>query len=279
MRAEIGTEEIVVPDTVEELFGNTDTRLDVPWVVIVWDDPINLMDYVTYVFQKLFGYPKAKARKLMLQVHNEGQGRRRRTAPGSVARTTSRGCTRTGSGPRCSTTTEVGPPPTVDRRDGSVVLTLHDREIQVLQWVFSDLGRMLERRLECRRRDAATVPARVSRSHRGGRPRTQWQALVHDDLVELRLDRHDRGGAQPRRRGAGRAGCRGVREMVLGEELAAHWIGVLNDARLAVGTALGVTAEWDFDALDPEDAELRVARAVRLDDRAARRACWAATTG
>jgi ATP-dependent Clp protease adaptor protein ClpS len=72
-RLEIGTEEIVVPDTVEELLGNTDTRLDVPWVVIVWDDPINLMDYVTYVFQKLFGYPKAKARKLMLQVHNEGK--------------------------------------------------------------------------------------------------------------------------------------------------------------------------------------------------------------
>ena len=71
--AEIGTEEIVVPDTVEELLGTTDTRLDVPWVVIVWDDPINLMDYVTYVFQKLFGYPKAKARRLMLQVHNEGK--------------------------------------------------------------------------------------------------------------------------------------------------------------------------------------------------------------
>jgi ATP-dependent Clp protease adaptor protein ClpS len=71
--AEIGTEEIVVPDTVEELLGNTDTKLDVPWVVIVWDDPINLMEYVTYVFQKLFGYSKAKARKLMLQVHNEGK--------------------------------------------------------------------------------------------------------------------------------------------------------------------------------------------------------------
>ena len=41
-----GTEEIVVPDTVEELLGETDTSLDVPWVVIVWNDPINLMDYV-----------------------------------------------------------------------------------------------------------------------------------------------------------------------------------------------------------------------------------------
>ncbi len=46
---------------------------DRPWVVIVWDDPINLMSYVTLVFQKLFGYSKAKATKLMLQVHNEGK--------------------------------------------------------------------------------------------------------------------------------------------------------------------------------------------------------------
>jgi ATP-dependent Clp protease adaptor protein ClpS len=44
-----------------------------PWVVIVWDDPINLMSYVTLVFQKLFGFSLAKATKLMLQVHNEGK--------------------------------------------------------------------------------------------------------------------------------------------------------------------------------------------------------------
>ena len=42
-------------------------------MVIVWNDPINLMSYVTLVFQKLFGYNKAKATKLMLQVHNEGK--------------------------------------------------------------------------------------------------------------------------------------------------------------------------------------------------------------
>ena len=46
---------------------------DRPWVVIVWNDPVNLMIYVTYVLQKLFGYPKAKAEQLMLQVHNEGK--------------------------------------------------------------------------------------------------------------------------------------------------------------------------------------------------------------
>ncbi len=44
-----------------------------PWIVIVWNDPINLMSYVTLVFQKLFGYSRAKATQLMLQVHNEGK--------------------------------------------------------------------------------------------------------------------------------------------------------------------------------------------------------------
>ena len=70
------TEEIVIPeipDTVEELFGEEDVRPETPWVVIVWNDPVNLMSYVTFVFQKLFGYSRAKATKLMLQVHHEGR--------------------------------------------------------------------------------------------------------------------------------------------------------------------------------------------------------------
>ncbi len=46
---------------------------DIPWVVIVWNDPINLMTYVTWVLQKLFGYPKAKAEKLMMDVHTKGR--------------------------------------------------------------------------------------------------------------------------------------------------------------------------------------------------------------
>jgi ATP-dependent Clp protease adaptor protein ClpS len=67
------TEEIVVPDTVEQLFGQEDVRPDTPWIVLVWNDPINTFAYVTFVFQKLFGYSRAKATKLMLQVHNEGR--------------------------------------------------------------------------------------------------------------------------------------------------------------------------------------------------------------
>lgn len=50
-----------------------DRRPDLPWLAIVWNDPINLMSYVTYVFQTVFGYPRAKAEKLMLDVHHNGK--------------------------------------------------------------------------------------------------------------------------------------------------------------------------------------------------------------
>jgi ATP-dependent Clp protease adaptor protein ClpS len=46
---------------------------DRPWVAIVWNDPINLMTYVTWVFQKLFGYDREKATQLMLDVHHKGR--------------------------------------------------------------------------------------------------------------------------------------------------------------------------------------------------------------
>ena len=59
-------------DKVEEL---TDPLffVDRPWVTIVWDDPVNLMSYVTYVFISLFNYSKERATQLMLLVHNEGR--------------------------------------------------------------------------------------------------------------------------------------------------------------------------------------------------------------
>jgi ATP-dependent Clp protease adaptor protein ClpS len=46
---------------------------DRPWIVVVWNDPVNLMSYVTYVFQKLFGYTQEKAASLMLDVHQKGR--------------------------------------------------------------------------------------------------------------------------------------------------------------------------------------------------------------
>ncbi|WP_026555366.1 ATP-dependent Clp protease adapter ClpS [Arthrobacter sp. 35W] len=49
------------------------TAPDIPWVLIVWNDPVNLMSYVSYVFESYFGYSPAKAAELMLQVHTEGK--------------------------------------------------------------------------------------------------------------------------------------------------------------------------------------------------------------
>jgi ATP-dependent Clp protease adaptor protein ClpS len=73
IRAEITETEITVPDTVEELLGDQDVRPDRLWIVIVWNDPINLMSYVVFVFQKLFGFSREKATRLMLQVHHDGK--------------------------------------------------------------------------------------------------------------------------------------------------------------------------------------------------------------
>ena len=60
-------------ERVERPLGDEDEDVARPWVTIVWNDPVNLMSYVTYVFQKLFGYNREKAHKLMLQVHQEGR--------------------------------------------------------------------------------------------------------------------------------------------------------------------------------------------------------------
>jgi ATP-dependent Clp protease adaptor protein ClpS len=58
---------------VERPTGADEPERDLPWIVIVWNDPINLMSYVTLVFQRLFGYSREKATRLMLQVHHEGK--------------------------------------------------------------------------------------------------------------------------------------------------------------------------------------------------------------
>ncbi len=63
----------VLPDEAERTDLGESPGTDRPWLVIVWNDPINLMSFVTYVFQKLFGYSKEKATKLMLDVHLKGR--------------------------------------------------------------------------------------------------------------------------------------------------------------------------------------------------------------
>jgi ATP-dependent Clp protease adaptor protein ClpS len=63
----------VQPTELEKPESEEVVELDTPWVTLVWNDPVNLMSYVAYVFRSYFGYPKTKADKLMLQVHHEGR--------------------------------------------------------------------------------------------------------------------------------------------------------------------------------------------------------------
>jgi ATP-dependent Clp protease adaptor protein ClpS len=73
MRPMAGSSVTRAPDPLLVERVGEDPRLAPRWVVVVWNDPVNLMTYVTYVFRKLFGYSHAKAHSLMLQVHNEGR--------------------------------------------------------------------------------------------------------------------------------------------------------------------------------------------------------------
>ena len=57
-----------IDEAVKEIFSS-----DRPWITIVWDDPVNLMSYVTYVLMELFGFTREKAHELMMKVHTEGK--------------------------------------------------------------------------------------------------------------------------------------------------------------------------------------------------------------
>lgn len=69
----------VTPDVVErpvldpQTASQTATEVDRPWITLVWNDPVNLMSYVTFVFMTYFKYPREKAETLMLDVHQEGR--------------------------------------------------------------------------------------------------------------------------------------------------------------------------------------------------------------
>ena len=70
---ETTTTPLLLPDLREEEATQSTTELERGYLVICWDDPVNLMDFVTHVFQIVFGWPKGKAEYHMLQVHNQGK--------------------------------------------------------------------------------------------------------------------------------------------------------------------------------------------------------------
>jgi ATP-dependent Clp protease adaptor protein ClpS len=63
----------LAPERAPDSATGEEYALDRPWVTVVWDDPVNLMNYVTFVLQELFGYDEPTATELMLQVHQEGK--------------------------------------------------------------------------------------------------------------------------------------------------------------------------------------------------------------
>ena len=63
----------IAPVEQERTAGHSVPEFDRPWITLVWNDPVNLMTYVTYVFQTYFGYSREKATRLMLDVHHKGR--------------------------------------------------------------------------------------------------------------------------------------------------------------------------------------------------------------
>ena len=63
----------VAPHRIDEPTTDESQDVERPWHVVVWNDPVNLMSYVVWVFRKLFGHPLEEATRLMLQVHHEGR--------------------------------------------------------------------------------------------------------------------------------------------------------------------------------------------------------------
>ena len=69
----VGMAPVSAPTRQSDTDTDQSTSTDRPWIVLVWNDPINLMSYVTFVLQKVFGYSLEKATAMMLDVHHKGR--------------------------------------------------------------------------------------------------------------------------------------------------------------------------------------------------------------
>jgi hypothetical protein len=138
----------------------------------------------------------------------------------------------------------------VATRGSTLLLRLHEREVQVLEWVFADLERLLGQGGNDPVTQRLFPRAYLDPTEEGAE--AEWQSLVHGDLVDgrraaLAVVGHGLDSASLM------AGGSRMREVTLGAADAEQWLGVLNDARLAFGTALGVTADTDLEGLSPDD--------------------------
>ena len=224
--------------------------------MIVWNDPINLMSYVTYVFQKLFGYSRDKATKLMLEVHHEGQavvsGGNREKAECDVSRLHAHGLWAT-----IGAKLTMALKPRIRRsRKGEFVLNIPSEERDALRSLPGQLRELLATDNPALER--LFPPAYPTTSRLGG-------LCQHHARRPARHQAHlDRG------HGTNDRAPRPVDE----EQLLA-WLGSINDLRLVFGTRLGVAGDETNDrcaAGGSPRVRLRALRVSRMAGGASRRA-------
>ena len=193
------------PVEVDEPTSDVDVVPDMPWVVIVWNDPINLMSYVTYVLQKLFGYAKEKAESLM-STSTTRAGPWSRTAPGRRPSSTSSASTSTACGPRCSRTSDSAGGRQADAAHpagGAIKLRLPERNTRCCATVAA-AARAADDRL-ADDRDPPPVPDRLRRGCRGRRRVRGVHARRADHVAAGRAGDHRDDARRTRPdRGAGR---------------------------------------------------------------------------
>ena len=223
------------------------TDPDRPWIVLVWNDPINLMSYVTFVFQKLFGYSLEKATALMLDVHEKGRAvvsnGTREKAELDVFRLHEHGLWATMQQEDAPVVAfGFGGGPVRRERDGSFTVHLSEPEQLLLKSLLAQLRTLLK--LEgggeitedsgVRRLFPTAYPGRDDLE-------AEYQGMVHDDLLGQRLAAIDQ-----------------VEETIVlpsvDEEQLGTWLRTFNDLRLVLGTRLDVS-EDDTGPIDPDDPD------------------------
>ena len=218
--------EVVEPTSVD------DAEYDRPWVVIVWNDPINLMSYVTLVFQKLFGYSLAQATKLMLPGAQRGQGGRLEREPRKIgarrlatARPRALGDHAAGLSCSCrdrsSATVRGGVRFALPRGRGAPVAGASRRAGGQLDHADDPALRRLFPHGTRRSGERGAVPVTRPRpAHRRGVRRLPQPCETHFRKDTLTADEAD------------------------------AWLRALNDLRLVLGTRLDVTEDLDYESLD-----------------------------
>ena len=265
--APAGDASMTAPVEVQEPAIDELTVTDKPWIVIVWNDPVNLMTYVVYVFQKLFGYSRKKATRLMRQVHEEGKAVVSdgpiEKCEADVARLHAHGLWATMEHPRMEMQWRRGRMAGTPQRNRPCDAALEAVPLRSRRHARGVARRGGARAVALAARPAARGVRGAAPTIRRGRrlfPRayldptaeseeSEWQALVHPSLLRERLDALELITAT-----LVRASVNGDWwQIALTPDEVQAWLGVLNDTRLVLGTTLGVTEEErELDPADPE---------------------------